>query len=353
MTSVDEFTAFHHAYNGISERRRRQQASVLASFCDHVGGDPIDVGAGAHELQAYLETLVARGLKPSTVGFYLKAIGPYFAWAQQTGRIDALRLAEIRLVKAPRGASTFKPKPYSQQQVKTLWRQLNADWPWSWHSPRRMKRGHDPGPSRTRGEHNWERWFTGPTLSWHRAKPYPERVQMEALTALLLGGGLRRIEAFGLTPRDVDTENAYMVVHGAAKNESGVSVDRAVPWTTSHMRDSMAEWLAVRERLAPGHDHLWLSLAHGWVTHPMPFDRFRNLYLMLGHGWEFHRLRHTAATEMLRAGYPIEKVQKILGHASIQMTMRYLELLPEDVVEIASRRESELSTVLRPPVEAR
>lgn len=352
MTSIDTFAEHHHQYNGISARRCAQQRSVLTAFSDHIGGDPLEVGAGAQELRSYLETLVASGLKPTTVGFHLKAISPYFAWAQETGRIDALQLAEVRLVKAPRGASAYMPKPYSRDAIRTLWRQLDRDYPWSWHSPRRMKRGHDAGPSRARGEHNFDRWFTGPEIRWFRAKPYPERVQMEALVSLLLCGAPRMNEAYRLTPRDVDPENAYVVVHGAAKNGNGQSVDRAVPWSTPHMRDSMRRWLDVRTRLEPDHDQLWLSLAPGWITHPMSFDRFRRLLLLLGHGWEFHRMRHTAATEMLRAGYPIEKVQKVLGHTSIAMTLRYLQVLPDDVVEIAARRESELSSVLQPPEES-
>lgn len=37
-----------------------------------------------------------------------------------------------------------------------------------------------------------------------------------------------------------------------------------------------------------------------------------------------HRLRHTYATEMLRAGMPLPVLMKILGHRSVAMTLRYL-----------------------------
>jgi integrase len=45
----------------------------------------------------------------------------------------------------------------------------------------------------------------------------------------------------------------------------------------------------------------------------------------------FHNLRHTAATDMLRAGVRIEYVQKILGHASIAMTQIYVKILQSDL----------------------
>lgn len=346
LMSIEEFARHHHAYNGISERRARQQTAVLRAFGEHAGVDPIE--AGAPELRAYLATLVESGLKPSSVAFHLKAITPFFAWAQETGKIDALKLAEIRLVKAPRGASAWTPRPYSRDQIQTLWRQLDRDYPWSYFSRGDMRRGNDPGPSVKRGEHNFDRWFTGPAVRWDRVKPFPERVQMNALLAILLGGGPRMIETHRLTIIDADPVNAYMVVRGAAKNTDAESRDRAIPWSTAYMRDSVALWIAVRARLKPDHDHLWLSLAPGWITTPMRVDRFRKLLLNLGQGWEFHRMRHTAATEMLRAGYPLEKVQQILGHASISMTMRYLQLLPGDVVAAAQLRETEFSRAVAP-----
>jgi integrase len=40
-------------------------------------------------------------------------------------------------------------------------------------------------------------------------------------------------------------------------------------------------------------------------------------------GLRFHDLRHTAVTRMIESGIGIDKVSKILGHANIQMTMRY------------------------------
>lgn len=37
----------------------------------------------------------------------------------------------------------------------------------------------------------------------------------------------------------------------------------------------------------------------------------------------FHDLRHTAATRMIESGFSIVAVKEILGHASLDMTMRY------------------------------
>ncbi len=44
-----------------------------------------------------------------------------------------------------------------------------------------------------------------------------------------------------------------------------------------------------------------------------------------------HRLRHTFATEMARAGMPVPALMKLLGHKTPKMTMRYVEVAQVDV----------------------
>jgi integrase len=44
-----------------------------------------------------------------------------------------------------------------------------------------------------------------------------------------------------------------------------------------------------------------------------------------------HRLRHTYATEMARAGMPVPALMKLLGHTTPKMTMRYVEVAQVDV----------------------
>jgi site-specific recombinase XerD len=51
---------------------------------------------------------------------------------------------------------------------------------------------------------------------------------------------------------------------------------------------------------------------------------------------------------MLRAGYPLHEVQRILGHSRLQQTLAYAQLLPDDVVRTAQRNQGPLSSVLEP-----
>ena len=54
-------------------------------------------------------------------------------------------------------------------------------------------------------------------------------------------------------------------------------------------------------------------------------------------GLRLHDLRHTAATKMIEAGVDLVTVSKILGHASIQMTMRYAHPTPENMRRAVDR----------------
>lgn len=48
-------------------------------------------------------------------------------------------------------------------------------------------------------------------------------------------------------------------------------------------------------------------------------------------GLRLHDLRHSAATRMVEAGVDLVTVSKILGHSTIQMTMRYAHPTPENM----------------------
>jgi len=44
-----------------------------------------------------------------------------------------------------------------------------------------------------------------------------------------------------------------------------------------------------------------------------------------------HRLRHTCAADLVRAGMSLPALQQLMGHSQITTTMLYVQLAPQDV----------------------
>lgn len=57
----------------------------------------------------------------------------------------------------------------------------------------------------------------------------------------------------------------------------------------------------------------------------------------------FHGLRHSCGTELLRIGFDINEVAKILGHSSLEVTRLYEHLTPKDLSDKMNRIESSQS----------
>lgn len=315
---IAEFCAFYHEYNDISEQRRKMQLRVLREFERRLPGPVADVTAD--QLQAFMASLVANGLHPNTVRQYLNAIRPLLTWMWNRKLISADTLLELRAVRAPRGATgESKPRPYTRKELARFWGELERAY-----------------PRRPDIDKFVKRWRNG-TSKWNRVQAHAKRLQIEAIIALALYGGLRRDEIFNLALEELDPGNEYIVVRSARKNPSAEQRVRGVPWMSEDMKAAVERWLEFRELLAPAHDRPWLSLHQSHRLKAMRHRQFEMLMRNIGRGWEYHRMRHTAITTMVRAGVPIERVMKIAGHARLQQTMAYTKIEHGDVV-LAARR---------------
>lgn len=58
--------------------------------------------------------------------------------------------------------------------------------------------------------------------------------------------------------------------------------------------------------------------------------------------FRFHDLRHTAATQMLRATKNLAAVKEVLGHKDVTTTMRYAHVLKDDIKAALSRNNPEI-----------
>ncbi|EDM79632.1 site-specific recombinase, phage integrase family protein [Plesiocystis pacifica SIR-1] len=183
-----------------------------------------------------------------------------------------------------------------------------------------------------------------PSVKWMRApKPEFRFLDFEEADRLLEGAkeepmwwtmilvamrtGLRQGELLGLRWCDVDLKSGRLVIRqavaegivGTPKNHR----QRELPLAES-VHQALEAW---RHRLGP----LVFCQPDGtMLTKNMckwPLIRAKRKAGIEALGW--HDLRHTFASHLVMRGVPLRAVQELLGHSTIEMTMRYAHLSPK------------------------
>jgi len=135
------------------------------------------------------------------------------------------------------------------------------------------------------------------------------------ITALYTG--MRKGEVISLKWENVDLDNGIITIDQTnAKSKKA----RRIPI------NSVVRRLLLEQRLkSAGNDYVFLSSKGSPYLRQDSLNRAFTLALQKADikGLRFHDLRHTAATRMIESGFSIVAVKEILGHASLDMTMRY------------------------------
>jgi site-specific recombinase XerD len=145
-----------------------------------------------------------------------------------------------------------------------------------------------------------------------------DHVRNRAMILLLLRTGMRIGELLNTKVLDVHLTDKKILIYEGEKNRKG----RAVCFSEDACQALSA---CLQQR-----DHEKEYLFYGRGDHPMSYNNARVIFSKylkqagLEHkDYSLHCLRHTYATELLNAGMRIECLQQLLGHSSIEMTLRY------------------------------
>lgn len=147
----------------------------------------------------------------------------------------------------------------------------------------------------------------------------------KAIIMLLVDTGLRRAEICSLNWGDIDISSGMVrVVKGkggkARSVVAGIKTRRAL--------------LAYRRNI--NHEEV-LPLFQTQTGKQLTPNGLRSVLLRIGQRAEMqitpHALRRTFATLSLRAGMNIIQLQAMMGHSSLEMTRKYIQMLDEDIIE--------------------
>lgn len=148
------------------------------------------------------------------------------------------------------------------------------------------------------------------------------------LVGLMLWDGLRSCEVLTLELEDVQLAEGQMRVHGKGNKK------RLVP-LPSEILEALWNYLRLERPLTNSHA-LFVSLKGPQRGQPMTVAGLRSLFRHHRVSSQVrqanpHRLRHTCAADMVRAGMSLPALQRLLGHSQISTSMLYVELAPQDV----------------------
>jgi site-specific recombinase XerD len=154
---------------------------------------------------------------------------------------------------------------------------------------------------------------------------------------LLLDTGLRIGELIGLKMEDAHVDDGFLKVLGKGSRE------RLVPMGSNAQRALQRYIFRFRPKPAtPVIDNVFLSAGGGAMTDNSSRLMFTRLAERSGvHRLHAHLCRHTFATRFLINGGDVFTLQQILGHSTLEMVRRYVNLASSHV-SIQHRRFSPL-----------
>jgi integrase/recombinase XerD len=248
----------------------RAAATILQGFLTFLKKqEKTDLLAIVHnDLEAFVECLQDRGLKPLSVENNLRQVKTFLRYLVQGKVIPSEVLSRRISIKVP------KPLP----------------------------RAMDPGDV-------------------NRLLAVVQKARDRAMILGLLRTGVRIGELLNLRVSDVYLPERKIHLVVGEKNRTG-----RVVYLSVDACQALQEWIRKREEGKPllfygqGRNSLSYTAARAM------FQRYLKKAGISEKGYSLHGLRHTCATELLNAGMRIECLQQVLGHSNLEQTRRYARL---------------------------
>ena len=168
----------------------------------------------------------------------------------------------------------------------------------------------------------------------------PERTPVTPLFLLMIETGARWGEVRQLTWADLDLKRCRMVLRPSTTKSKRGRMLPIKPTLAEELRGLLATNHRVTGRAPTKGDCVFLTpRGQAWPSDTGNIRRLMDPILKAagidkeneqGERVDLHSLRHTCATRLARAGWPMAKLQKMMGHADPRTTQRYFDHLDAD-----------------------
>jgi integrase/recombinase XerD len=162
----------------------------------------------------------------------------------------------------------------------------------------------------------------------------PTELRDHAMISVLYSAGIRVSELCGIRQNAVSMDTRSVIVRGKGDKERIVPLgEAAVSAIENYLRFARPHLV----KSGRGHQRsLWLSEQGTQITR----RRVHQIVVAAGGKDEQihpHRLRHSCATHMLRAGAGLRDVQELLGHATLGTTQIYTQVTKDHLQQSHAR----------------
>ncbi len=294
----------------------------------------LDVGeiAASHDWREIFDVYVQgkfEGRETHTVRAYRRHVGNFFAWAGiAVDRVTPAVLATYRAELADQGkAPATRAQAISAVRSFLGWCRAVGG---ARHLPDAETMRHVFAVPSAKVERPYQVLTDAEISALGRVAVEPRD---RAILALLLGAGVRVSEVVALGVADVLEDDDGAVAH---LRQAKGSKDRTVP-LAGDVVDAIRSYLAVTGRVLGGGGRLFLPMDRAARARGKASLSTQAVGLLVrrlleragvrGKAISPHSLRHTFAIRYLRAGGDIVALRKLLGHASIKTTQRYVDHL--------------------------
>lgn len=280
-------------------------------------------------VERYVASLTTRGLAPATVTARMRELMRFGTWLKARRPKPSLEAIDADLiVRYVRTRMAFHARASVASvvsELRCMGEFLVGEGLWR-TNPLRWMRGPKMDPRRYLPRRVSREQLQG---LWSAAQARPReftRYQSVCLLAILYAVGLRRGELERLDLADWDSASGTLTVDGRKTGrERRVPVGEGV-------------WRCIEAYLPHRHNHLErtgrlaeTALLINQCGKRLSGNAVHAVLVRLAHSAgvtpaSAHQLRHSCASDLLEAGVAIPAVQRMLGHAVIATTMRYIAI---------------------------
>ena len=161
---------------------------------------------------------------------------------------------------------------------------------------------------------------TYPHLSYKEREAKHE--QLKLVFVLYYGCGLRRMEGYNLTTKDIDFDNKTIFIR-QGKNYK----DRIVPMNNSIYKALEHYIYNFRNLQKVRHKQLFINTTSTLSKSLKELQTSCNNQAIKNKRLSLHILRHSIATHLLQNGMSVENISRFLGHSSLDSTQIYTHIV--------------------------